>query len=119
MNEIRIVSVKTHFDLRTLKSTNDFLWVVVKQHKLRSGEAVVFANKDLTRYRMVLRIGSVATLCTPHIDTGRGREVFRAVTKKFATVCANSESAQVFQDLKDLVDVRIENQKKWRAKHGF
>lgn len=64
----KIVNAVDFVDLRTLYVRAASLEGIAKKHKLRHGEALLFTNANLTRFRLVANVHGIAHLFIPGTD---------------------------------------------------
>ena len=78
-----IVNAVDFVDLRTLYVQATALEGIAKKHKLKPGQAVMFTNSSLTRFRLVANIRGVIHLVIPGTDEPREYHRYHEVAKLY------------------------------------
>lgn len=97
--QIRIVDVLDEYDLRKVISQKAYLKTIVDQFKLQDMEAVLFTNRNLTRFRMVLRVRDTPYVCAPNIDKQEQHSLFLKISEELCHL-AKSETVIKIQEIR-------------------
>ena len=81
---IRIVSVIDEYDLRMVTSQKTYLEGVARAHKLQHLESVLYTNRSMTRFRMVLRIFDTVFTCAPWIDKTEQHSLYLKISEQLS-----------------------------------
>jgi len=65
---LHVVGYYDEYDLRKIKSSGSALREIEAEHKMRSMDVVVYTNKKMTRFRLVLKINKFLVQCIPEIS---------------------------------------------------
>jgi hypothetical protein len=106
MNGFHIKEVYDEMDLRGIIAQADFLRKEAKKHHLEHGECVVYTNKKLTRFRLVLRINEATFMCIPEIDNTK-LSVYLNVSEQLARL-AGREAKIKLETIQTIIRERIQ-----------
>lgn len=81
---IRVVDMIDQFDLRKVISQKTYLEAISEHYKLEHLEGVVFTNKKLTRFRMVVKLFSTVFVCSPWIDEAERHSLYLKISEEIS-----------------------------------
>jgi hypothetical protein len=95
MSSFYIKAFNGETDLRTINAQAQFLRLRAKEYKLQDGECVIFTNRALTRFRMILRIRDAILLCIPEIDEKSKWSVYLHISEELARLAGRDAKVQL------------------------
>ena len=110
MSTFHIKAFNGETDLRTINAQAQFLRLRAKEYKLQDGECVIFTNRALTRFRMILRIRDAILLCIPEIDEKSKWSVYLHISEELARLAGRDAKVQL-NLVHRLTSERIQRQK--------
>lgn len=88
---LRVVGYYDQFDLRKIVSRREFLRAIDKEHKMQHLDVVVYTNKRLTRFRLVLKIQGFLVQCVPEIDDQDEVSLYLKINETLAGLSASEK----------------------------
>lgn len=114
----KIVNAVDFVDLRTLYIRAKALEAIVKKFKLCPGEALLFTNNSLTRFRVVSNVNGVAHLFIPGTDEPGEYHRYREVAKTYLTMTSDEAARSALGELVNVSSLRLERLKARNVKTG-
>jgi hypothetical protein len=105
---IKVVDVVSDYDLRKVISQKTCLSEISAQFHLGHLDAVVFTNRSLTRFRMVLKIYDTAFLCQPNIDKKEQHSLYLKISEELCLLAKSESLIKIHEIQKRAVEERPE-----------
>ena len=109
---INIVQSFDCVDLRKITSQSYFLQDQIKEFKLKHLDAVLYSNKLLTRFRLVMNLDGTGFLCIPEIDEVSKHSLYLRVSETLARLSKITHVVVNINDIKKKIKARVTRQEK-------
>lgn len=96
---ISIMAVVDEYDLRKVISQRTYVEKVMFDFNLQHLEAVLFTNRALTRFRMIIRIFNTGYVCAPYIDKDDQHSLYLKINAELSLM-ANLDCRVKIEDLR-------------------
>lgn len=103
----KIVNAVDFVDLRTLYVRAVALEAIAEKAKLRPGEALLFTNTHLTRFRIVANVNGIVHLFIPGTDEPREYYRYQAVAKAYLKMAFNAKAQSALGELVNVSSRRL------------
>jgi len=88
---LRVVGYYDQYDLRKIIAREKFLHSIATEHRMKSMDVVVYTNKKLNRFRLVLKIGNFVVNCVPEISEEDQWSLYLKINDSLAKMAANDD----------------------------
>lgn len=109
---IQVIAFEDEVDLRSIIAQTPFLKSLAARHKMTNGDALVFANRAGTRFRLVLQVQKLLMVCVPQIDKTRNLSMFLEISEALASLAGVESRVRLdLEQLRKHTDARIKMEK--------
>lgn len=88
---LRVVGYYDQYDLRKIVARGLFLHSVAAEHRMKSMDVVVYTNKKMTRFRLILKIGDFVVNCVPEISEEDQWSLYLKINDTLAKMASNDD----------------------------